>query len=1025
MQVLTELFGLKDLIPHGYCLSWSPVLLWLNVGSDLLITLAYYSIPLMLVYFLRQRKDLAYPWLIALFAAFIVVCGSTHLLSAITVWIPIYWLDGWLKAFTALLSVATAVLMLRLIPKALSLPGTAQLQTEIRQRIAAETAQQEALDRLQKIAGQLPGMIFQCRLRTDGSACFPYASAAIRDIYRLSPEDVREDASKIYALLYPDDYRDILASIQVSVDDLSPWHYEYRVKFDDGTVRWLHCNALLQREADGSTLWHGFITDITERKQIDQERNEAQSRLQRIADAVPGIVYEYRLYPDGRRCFPYASAAIRDIYRLSPEDVREDASKAFALVHPDDFEGLWASVHKSAQNLSAWRHEYRLKFDDGTVRWLLGNALPQREADGAMLWHGFLTDITDHKLIEGAKEEALNRLQKIAGAVPGFVYQYRLRPDGSSCFPYASAGIHDIYRLSPEDVREDASKVFALVHLDDLDGVWASINESAQDLSPWHHEYRVKYADGAVRWMLGNALPERETDGSMLWHGFITDITERKHMEDELKVSEAKFRLIIEASPVPMALHDEQLNISYVNPAFEQTFGYSLDDIPTLADWRQKAHPDPGYRQWVKAAWQTTQEKAKLGRNDYPPLEMAVCCKNNNIKTVLATAAAISQDFSGLYLVMLYDITQRKQIEAKIDAIFNAAVEGIITFNLSDIIVSANSSVETIFGYQPEQLIGCSINKLLPSPPRAADDCSLLRAVKTGGQIREIEGLHKDGSLVPLDLSMAEYTIDNEQYFTYIVRDVRLRKHREQQGKKHLDQLAHVTRLGLMGEMASGIAHEVNQPLAAIASYAQVSLNLINTESPDLIKLAEVLDKTQQQALRAGRIIHRMREFVKSHAKHRSTVDVNTLIQDSADLCIADIKQNDIKLTFELENNLPMIYVDQIQIEQVIINLVRNSIDALLSLPVKQQRQLSIHSCKTLDNAIQVRVKDNGPGLGLDQQQNILMPFFTTKPNGMGMGLSISRSLIEAHEGILHFNSEPGKGSTFYFTLPSWTAESI
>ncbi|MEE7625760.1 ATP-binding protein [Methylobacter sp. Wu8] len=244
------------------------------------------------------------------------------------------------------------------------------------------------------------------------------------------------------------------------------------------------------------------------------------------------------------------------------------------------------------------------------------------------------------------------------------------------------------------------------------------------------------------------------------------------------------------------------------------------------------------------------------------------------------------------------------------------------------------------------------------------------------------------------------------------------RKYREQQDKDHLDQLAHVTRRGLMGEMASGIAHEVNQPLSAISSYTQVSLNLINTEDPDLVKLTEILHKTQQQALRAGWIIHRMREFVQAHAKYRSTADVNHLIHNAAGLCSAELKRNHIRLTFELKSNLPPIYVDYVQIEQVIINLIRNSVDALQNLPPKQQRQLSIHSGLVGDNGIQVRMKDNGPGLDEDQQQKILTPFYSTKTDSMGMGLPISRSLVEAHDGTLRFDSAPGKGATFYFTLP-------
>jgi PAS domain S-box-containing protein len=495
---------------------------------------------------------------------------------------------------------------------------------------------------------------------------------------------------------------------------------------------------------------------------------------------------------------------------------------------------------------------------------------------------------------------------------------------------------------------------------------------------------------------------------------FFRDISARKAIEDQLRASEAKFRSMIEACPVPMVLNDEQLNVTFLNPAFVQAFGYSIDDIPTLADWWPKAYPDPDYRYWVEASWHEILEKTRQGHTELPSLEVAVRCKNSHVKTVLASAATTHADFTGEQLIILYDITPRKQIEAKFNAIFNASVEGLITHDEAGLIVSANAAVETIFGYKPEELIGWNTNQLIRSPSGSG----LPYATENSGQIQEVEGLRKNGSIVPLDLSTAEYAIDNDQFFTHIVRDVSSRKQREQQDKEHLDELAHVTRLGLMGEMASGIAHEVNQPLSAISSYTQVSLNLIDTEDPDLVKLTEILYKTQQQALRAGRIIHRMREFVKSHSIHRLSGDINTLIHEAVGLCIADLKQSGIGLAFELEPNLPPVYVDHVQIEQVIINLLRNSIDALKSLPAGHQRRLSIHSQLALNGCIQVRVKDNGPGLDNDQQQKIMTPFYTTKADGMGMGLSITRSLVDAHDGTLHFNSELGKGTTFYFTLP-------
>ena len=143
----------------------------------------------------------------------------------------------------------------------------------------------------------------------------------------------------------------------------------------------------------------------------------------------------------------------------------------------------------------------------------------------------FLRNITTRKKAELEAKEAFNRLEKIASRVPGLVYQYRLRPDGSSCFPFASEAIFEIYQVTPEEVREDASKVFSILHPEDLDGVAASIQKSAQELSLWQHQYRVRYEDGTVKWLFGNAKPELDQDGSTLWHGFITDITERIHIE--------------------------------------------------------------------------------------------------------------------------------------------------------------------------------------------------------------------------------------------------------------------------------------------------------------------------------------------------------------------------------------------------------------------------------------------------------------------------------------------------------------
>lgn len=367
---------------------------------------------------------------------------------------------------------------------------------------------------------------------------------------------------------------------------------------------------------------------------------------------------------------------------------------------------------------------------------------------------------------------------------------------------------------------------------------------------------------------------------------------------------------------------------------------------------------------------------------------------------------------------------QLREREAKLDAIFNASIEGIITIDKSGAVLTVNKAVENIFGYSEGELIGCSFNKLISpwqSKKQGYDVTSYLQAKAPNviGQIREVDGMCKDGSIVPLDISLVEISIDGGNYFTGIVRDVSLRKQQEQQEKEHLEELAHVTRLCLIGEMGSGIAHEVNQPLTAIANYTQACLRFIGAENPDLGQLGEILFKIHQQALKAGRIIHRMKDFVSHRKIYRVDIDINTLIEDAVSLCRNDLKQNNIKMELDLEKNIPDVTLDDVQIEQVLINLIRNSIDAIKAVPQQTHRQILIRSRLKNFNQIEVMVHDNGAGIDEADKEKILTPFFTTKQSGMGMGLSISRSIIEAHNGLLNFDcNKPDEGTTFYFTLP-------
>ncbi len=364
--------------------------------------------------------------------------------------------------------------------------------------------------------------------------------------------------------------------------------------------------------------------------------------------------------------------------------------------------------------------------------------------------------------------------------------------------------------------------------------------------------------------------------------------------------------------------------------------------------------------------------------------------------------------------------TQKKRLPNKHET--SKDLVGIIIFNAKCNIEYANTSIKDLFGYDPSELYQQSITKLVSSPNSKIHPDFVHYFKHKAGNILginlELTGKHKDNSVILLNFNVEKYNADPKKCYIATVQLISDHKSKSQPDKERLDALAHVTRVGLMAEMASGIAHEVNQPLTAISAYTQACLRIIKQPDFSCEKLTETLEKIHKQVLKAGQIIHRMRDFSKSRKMSRSSIDINRLILDALEFCEPDCRQFNVQQKTELAKSLPLIFVDPIHIEQVILNLVRNSIEALKNMPDQHIKTLTIETYLNDKDQIEVRVKDNGPGLNPAEQSKVLNPFYTTKKSGMGMGLSISRSIIEAHDGVLRFNSQKTKGTTCYFTLP-------
>ncbi|MFA7350621.1 MAG: PAS domain S-box protein, partial [Methylotenera sp.] len=329
------------------------------------------------------------------------------------------------------------------------------------------------------------------------------------------------------------------------------------------------------------------------------------------------------------------------------------------IVHPEDLDKVnqaFDTVIKGGSD--TYELEFRMQHKDGHYVPVLSRGFILRDGHGKPLRvSGTNTDLTERKQMEAARESALKLLQKVTNRVPGMVYQYRLRRDGTTCVPYASDGIRDIYRVNPEDVLEDASSVLSITHPDDFENVVASIQQSAQDLTLWRHEYRVRYEDGSIRWLLGSATPEAEADGSVLWHGFIYDITARKADEEQLR----KFAQAVEQTPESVVITNVDAEIEYVNEAFVQATGYSRDEV--IGKNPKILHSGKTPQVTYTSMW------AELSQGRPWKGEFINCRKDGSEYTEFAIITPLREADGSIkkYVAVKEDVTEKKRIGMELD----------------------------------------------------------------------------------------------------------------------------------------------------------------------------------------------------------------------------------------------------------------------------------------------------------------------------------------------------------------------
>ena len=358
--------------------------------------------------------------------------------------------------------------------------------------------------------------------------------------------------------------------------------------------------------------------------------------------------------------------------------------------------------------------------------------------------------------------------------------------------------------------------------------------------------------------------------------------------------------------------------------------------------------------------------------------------------------------------------------EAHLQSILDTVPEAMIVIDERGIMQSFSSAAERLFGYRAAEAIGQNVKTLMPSPYRENHDGYLQRYMNTGerriiGIGRVVVGQRKDGSTFPMELAVGEMKSGDRRFFTGFIRDLTERQQTEARLQELQSELVHISRLTAMGEMASTLAHELNQPLSAISNYLKGSRRLLEGNSDEKsATMRDALDKAADQAMRAGQIIRRLRDFVSRGESERRVESVTKLVEEASALSLVGVKDRGIRVQFQFDPAVDLVIADRVQIQQVLLNLIRNAMDAM---ETSQKRDLVVAIVAADDSHVRISVADSGSGISPEVAEQLFQPFVTTKRQGMGVGLSISRTIVEAHGGQIWVEPNPTGGTIFHFTL--------
>lgn len=850
-------------------------------------------------------------------------------------------------------------------------------------------------------------------------------------------------------LIHPDDVDAATDQVLEQLECGRSFVIEFRYRKADGEWLWVQGRGnVVQWDANGGIVRVlGTHTNIQQRKEAELALAHSEMRQKTLMQSSPAVLYA--MPPGNFTQFTYISENVHSVLGYRPADIISEPGWMAEVVHPDDIEGL---LQKNSQWLRDGAvghccHEFRVKtiehhsLWDGQWIWIEDIMSAVRDERGRIIeLVGAFLDISDRVQFE-------QRLSKIAGHVPGMIFQYCQLPDGTSYFPYSSNGIWDIYGVGPEVVSRSAEPVFATLHPDDREYVAHTIRESAQHLSSWQCEYRVQHPSGRTLWVRGESTPQRGADGSTIWHGYISDITRRKEAERLLADREERYRSILAALAEGIVMQSASGEIISCNEAAQLLLGLSTEQMEgrrsTDPHWkaiREDGTPFPGEEHPAMHTLRTGEPQRNVIMGVHRP--------DGSLVWILINSEPLyagGQEAPYAVVTSFVDITERKKYEAMLEGfndalsqqvakelnraleqetrfhhLFNAIPDAVVAHGyepdgLPGRFSEVNDNACTLFGYTREQFL-----TLTPMNLHCPEDRDGVLANATAlheqGRIEfECDLLTADGSVFAAEVTVHRQELSGRIMALTVIRDITEKKYLERERQLEQQTMIQQAKMAELGSMMGAIAHQWKQPLNNIALLLQFL--------PEMYEAGELnqenIDETVRDIMNLlgfmSNTIDDFRQFFKPSTEI-TAFDLCRCVGDVLELIKGQLSKDSI--TVQQESCSPvMVCGYHSEFKQVVLNVINNAREVMLEKHV-QPAIIEISFEVTARNAI-LRIADHGGGIPQHLlPEKLFEPFVSTKgEQGTGIGLSLARRImLRMHGSIEAGNTE--RGAVFTLMLP-------